>query len=62
MLITAGLGLFFNLCLAKILHGHHGGIGGHDHGHDHGHGHGHGHSHGHEDKKKEVKHDHKDVE
>lgn len=44
MMITAGMGLVFNLVMGKVLH-HHGP--GHGHGHDHGHGHGHGHYHGH---------------
>jgi len=62
MLITAGLGLFFNLVLAKVLHGH-SGIMSHGHDHAHGHGHDHGHAHGNEKKKEEPhSHDKKDIE
>jgi zinc transporter 2 len=42
MLITACIGLFFNIVMGKILHS---GGGHHHHGHSHGHHH-HGHSHG----------------
>ncbi|OQV14377.1 putative Zinc transporter 2 [Hypsibius exemplaris] len=50
MMITAGVGVAFNIIMGMTLHdagGHH--HHGHDHGHDHGHSHGHdhGHSHGH---------------
>jgi len=51
MMITAGIGLVFNLIMGKLLHshgGHHGHNHGHSHGHDHEHGHGHEHDHGHE--------------
>ncbi len=49
MMITAGIGLVFNLIMGKLLHGDHS-HGGHSHGHSHA-GHNHGHDHGH-------KHDH----
>ena len=57
MIITAVMGLFFNLVQMKILHqgdGHYHLGGGHDHDHGHGHdhhhegGHSHGHDHGHD--------------
>ena len=56
MMITAGIGLVFNLIMGKLLHSH--GHEGHSHGHSHDHGHDHGH-HGH--KHKEV-HKHKEKE
>ena len=55
MLITAGVGLIFNLIQIKILHSGDGHfhLGGehhhHDHNHEHGHSHGHGHHHDHHD-------------
>jgi len=51
MMITAGVGVIFNIIIGAILyfgkaeHSHFGMP--HNHDHDHGHGHGHGHSHGH---------------
>jgi len=52
MLITAGVGLIFNLIQIKILHsgdGHFHLGGEHNHSHDHEHGHGHEHGHHHHD-------------
>ena len=46
MMITAGIGLVFNLIMGKLLHGDHS-HGGHSHGHSHA-GHKHDHDHGHE--------------
>ena len=52
MMITAGVGVLFNIIMGLVLHfgkqGHsHFGVP-HNHDHDHGHGHDHGHSHGHD--------------
>jgi len=46
MMITASIGLIFNLIMGKLLHSH-----GHDHGHRHSHNHDHNHEHkeGHDD-------------
>jgi zinc transporter 2 len=62
MMITAGVGVCFNIIMGLVLHfgkaGHsHFGVP-HNHDHDHGHGHSHGHGHGHSHKH-EIKHDHK---
>ena len=48
MMITAGIGLIFNVVMGKMLHHH--GPGDHHHGHDHGHTHGHDHAHDHDHK------------
>uniref|UniRef100_A0AC35FP46 Uncharacterized protein n=1 Tax=Panagrolaimus sp. PS1159 TaxID=55785 RepID=A0AC35FP46_9BILA len=64
MMITAGIGVGFNIIMGLVLHfgkaGHsHFGMP-HNHDHGHGHGHDHGHSHGHEHKHDNHKHDHHD--
>lgn len=47
MMITAAIGLAFNIVMGKMLHSH-------GHGHNHGHDHGHSDKHGHEHKHKEI--------